>query len=92
MYYIIVNVMLEFQHKFTMLSFLPAFSPTSALHITRIYYHLNNFTAFMINNIILMFLCYSLKQLLNNVVFTALIISSALKCFINFSKYMITIV
>ena len=57
-----------------------------------IYYHFNKFTVFMINNIILMFLCHLLKQLLNNVIFIILIVFSALKCFINFLKYMIIII
>ena len=58
----------------------------------KIYYHLNKLIVFTVDNIISIFLCHSLKQLLNNIIFIMLIISSAFKCFINFSKYMITAV
>ena len=75
-----------------MLNFSFTFSFTLISHIIKIYYHFNKFTAFMINNIILIFLHHSLKQLLNNAVFIVLITSSALKCFIYFLKCMITIV
>ena len=46
----------------------------------------------MINNMILMFLCHLPKQLLNNVVFAALIIFLTLKYFVNLLKYMIIII
>ena len=58
----------------------------------KIYYHFNKLTFFTINNIFLMFLYYSLKQLLNNAVFILLIIFLTFKCFINLLKYIITVV
>ena len=57
-----------------------------------IHYHLNKFIAFTVDNIILIFLCHLLKQLLNNAAFIMLIIFSTFKCFVNLLKYIIIII